>query len=96
MRGIVGGAGLRDLVEAVGGGGHVLVHTVQAGVQSGSVRVPELQAASSRAIAMFPAPVHRLRVIGQGGWEKRQDEGEVCAPYSSHVFLCKVVIRKFC
>lgn len=90
MRGIVGGAGLRDLVEAIGGGGHVLVHTVQAGVQSGSVRVPELQAASSRAIAVFPAPVHRLGVIGQGGWEKRRGAVKICAPYSSHVFCLKL------
>lgn len=77
----MGGAGLRDLVEAEGGGGHVLVHAVQAGVQSGSLRVPELQAAAPRAIAVFPAPVHWLGVTGQGGWEKRQDDGEALSTF---------------
>ncbi len=72
MRGAVGGAVLGDLVEAEGRGGHVLIHTVQTGVQSGSVRVPELQAAASRAVPVLPAPVHRVRVTGQGGWEKRR------------------------
>lgn len=100
VRGIVWGAGLRDLVEAVGGGGHVFIHAVEAGVQSGSVRVPELQAAASGAIAVFPAPVHWLRVTGQGGWEKRQDEDKklsrLCSlQITSAGFSCKVATRKF-
>lgn len=66
----MGGARLGDLVEAEGRGGHVLIHAIQTGVQSGSVRVPELQAA--RAVPVLPAPVHRVRVTGQGGWEKRR------------------------
>lgn len=65
MRGVVGEARLGDLVEAVCGGGHVLVHAVQAGVQRGAVRVPQLQAAGPRALAVFT--IRRLRVTGQCG-----------------------------
>lgn len=90
MRGAVGGAGLGDLVEAEGGGGHVFIHAIQTGVQSGSVRVPELQAAASRAVPVLPAPVQRLRVTGQGGWDEGEKMSRLCS-FSGHVKT-----RKFC
>lgn len=53
-------ASLWDFVEAVRGGSHVLIHTVQEGVGAWSfLSLPQFEAAS-RALAMFPTPVRVL------------------------------------
>ena len=75
MGGVQGPLG--DLVEAVGGGGHVFVHAVQEGVSAGGlVALPQLEAAA-RAVAVLPAALGVLRVAGQRGWrvDGRQGRG---------------------
>lgn len=58
-------ASLWDFVEAVRGGGHVLVHAVEEGVAAR--RFPRLSQFEARGIAVLPTPIHVLRVTGQRG-----------------------------
>lgn len=64
-------AALGDLVEAVGGGGHVLVHPVQEGVHACFLGLPQLQVPAG-ALAVFAASLHVLRVAGQGGCDGKK------------------------
>ena len=55
---------LWDFVEAVGGGGHVLVHSVEAGIHARLLGLPEL---SPRPFAVFTPPLRVLRVACESG-----------------------------
>lgn len=57
---MVGGAALRNLVEAVSGGSHVFVKAVQAGVERGALRVPKFEAAGTGALSMLGTAIGRL------------------------------------
>lgn len=60
MTGMVGRAGLRNLVEAVGGGSHVFVKAVEARVECGTLRVPKFEAAGTSALSMLGTAIRRL------------------------------------
>lgn len=60
MRGVVGGAGLRNLIEAMGGSSHVFVKAVEARVERGTLRVPKFKAAGTSALSMLDTAIHRL------------------------------------
>lgn len=60
MRGVVGGAGLRNLVEAVGGGSHVFVKAIEARVERGALRMPKFEAAGASALSMLDTAICRL------------------------------------
>lgn len=67
-------ASLRDLVEAVRRGRHVLVHAVQEGVGARTFgRLTQFEAAAG-TLAMFPAPLGILRVTREGSCHT--DEGK--------------------
>lgn len=71
--GRVGGMGrlqapLWDLVQAVGGGSHVLIHAVQERVCARTLLgLPQLQATPRALPVLPPTPVSILRVAGQCG-----------------------------
>lgn len=71
--GRVGGVGrlqapLWDLVQAVGGGSHVLIHAVQVRVCARTLLgLPQLQATPRALPVLPPTPVSILRVAGQCG-----------------------------
>lgn len=78
---------LRDLVQAVGGRRHVLIHAVQTRVHAGLLGLPGLQVASrAHLLAAFPSILRALHVLGvarqsglKGGNTKQMSTEEVPA-----------------
>lgn len=55
---------LGDFVQAVGGGRHVLIHAVQAGVHAGLLGLPRLQVSSrSKFFTAFPSILGALHIF---------------------------------
>ena len=63
-----------DLVEAEGGGGHVLVQAVQSRVQRGALRMPHLHVAAGTVAMLTASALSSLRVAGQCGCRTERKE----------------------
>lgn len=81
---------LRDFVQAEGGGGHVLIHPVQEWVHAWFLGLPQLQV-PSRALAVFAASLHVLRVARQSSWKKEREA--VIQPFMT--FLTPFIRTRF-